>query len=83
MQSTSKSFASTSGSSHNNFRIPSQVPSEEDWEPDYKHTVCMICKEVTFNMVSTKEGEARDSLPANTMNDFNSTLERHRLRVGR
>ena len=33
------------------FRIPNKIPAEEDWEPDYKHSVCMICKEVVFNMV--------------------------------
>ncbi|XP_028414314.1 zinc finger FYVE domain-containing protein 26-like isoform X2 [Dendronephthya gigantea] len=32
------------------FKIPEKIPAEEDWEPDYKHSVCMICKEVTFNM---------------------------------
>jgi hypothetical protein len=34
-----------------NFKIPEKIPDEEDWEPDYKHSVCMICKEVAFNMV--------------------------------
>jgi hypothetical protein len=33
------------------FKIPEKIPAEEDWEPDYKHSVCMICKEVAFNMV--------------------------------
>ncbi|CAB3984966.1 zinc finger FYVE domain-containing 26 isoform X1, partial [Paramuricea clavata] len=32
------------------FKIPEKIPAEGDWEPDYKHSVCMICKEVAFNM---------------------------------
>ena len=61
MTKTAVSLSSHSGATrslrndqqhYGTFKIPEKIPAEDDWEPDYKHNVCMICKEVAFNMVN-------------------------------